>query len=102
MFFIVAFSSAEAKDVSNSLCSYKGGNKTENFRSPFFQKKNKRKGEVIKLIMCCVLKNTLRQVDAKRKETKLDVRGEFYFFCTFRCGALRGWRRSKLLSVGNA
>lgn len=68
----------------------------------FFKKKNKRKGEVIKLIMCCVLKNTLRQVDAKRKETKLDVRGEFYFFCTFRCGALRGWRRSKLLSVGNA
>ena len=61
MFFIVAFFSAEAKDVSNSLCSYKGGNKTENFRSPF----QKKKGEVIKLIMCCVFKNTLRQVDAK-------------------------------------
>lgn len=41
VFFIAAFFSAEAKDVSNSLCSYKGGNKTENFRLPFFFEKKK-------------------------------------------------------------
>lgn len=52
VFYRRSFSS-EAKDVSNSLCSYKGGNKNGIFRLAFFLFCFE---EVIKLIICCVSK----------------------------------------------